>query len=103
MDKREIHLHNGKKGVALAIRVTPRAEKNEIAEILNDGTIRIRLASSSDEIELNKTLTDYLAELMGVINAKIEIVAGKKGRDKLVSILDVDQEIVQQKVLSQLK
>ena len=102
MDKRKIHLHNGKKGVALAIRVTPRAEKNEIAEVLNDGTIRIRLASSPDQVELNKTLTDYLAELMGVINAKIEVVAGKKGRDKLVSILDVDQEMVHQKILSQL-
>jgi uncharacterized protein (TIGR00251 family) len=102
MDKKEFHLHNGKKGVALAIRVTPRAEKNEIAEVLNDGTIRIRLASPPDKVELNMTLTEFLAELVGVKGTKIEVVAGGKGRDKLVSILDVDQEIVHQKILSQL-
>jgi len=102
MVKREFHLHNGKKGVALAIRITPRAHKNEIAEVLEDGTIRIRLTTSPNEVELNQDLTAYLANIVGVSKSKIEIVAGHTGRDKLVSILDIDKELVHQKIFAQL-
>ena len=38
MTSREFHLHNGQKGSALAIRVTTRARRNEIVEVLSDGT-----------------------------------------------------------------
>jgi uncharacterized protein YggU (UPF0235/DUF167 family) len=42
MAPKKYHLHNGQKGSALAIRVTPRASHNEIVEILSDGTEKIR-------------------------------------------------------------
>ena len=45
MHARRFHLHDGKKGSALAVRVTPRASRNEIVEILSDGTVKIRLTS----------------------------------------------------------
>jgi hypothetical protein len=34
MGSRPFRLHNGKTGAALAVRVTPRASKNEIVDIL---------------------------------------------------------------------
>ena len=40
MAPRDFHLHDGKKGAALALRVTPRASKNEIVEVLSDGTVK---------------------------------------------------------------
>ena len=43
MASRNFRLHDGKKGVALALRVTPRANRNEISEILDDGTIKVRI------------------------------------------------------------
>ena len=33
MAHREYNLHDGKKGAAIGVRVTPRARKDEIAEI----------------------------------------------------------------------
>ena len=49
MSNRNYRLHDGQKGAALAVRVTPRATSNQIAEILHDGTIRIRLAAAPGE------------------------------------------------------
>jgi uncharacterized protein YggU (UPF0235/DUF167 family) len=34
-----------KRGSALAVRVTPRASRNEIVGLLNDGTIKVHLVS----------------------------------------------------------
>jgi hypothetical protein len=102
MAERKYHLHDGKKGAALAVRITPRARENQVVEILSDGTVRIRLAVQPVENELNTKLTAFLAEVLGVSVSAIEIVAGQKGRDKLVSILNMDADTVHQIVLKAL-
>jgi len=96
------HLHDGKKGSALAIRVTPRARRNEIVEIMSDGTVRIRLTAPPAEGKANEALIDFLANVLDVSKSRIEIVAGVTGRDKLVSVLDMDAEVVHQKILREL-
>jgi uncharacterized protein YggU (UPF0235/DUF167 family) len=45
-------------------------------------------------------LIKFLAEILGVSRSRIEIVAGEKGRDKLVSVLDLDSQTVQERVLN---
>ncbi len=99
MASRQFHLHNGKKGAAIAVRVTPRASKNEISDILDDGTVKIRLTASASESKINQALIDFLASILEIPAASIEIVAGAVGKDKLVSILDLDASIVQQRIL----
>lgn len=99
MSARKYHLHSGQRGAALAVRVTPRASRDEIAEILNDGTVRIRLTAPPVEGKANEALRSFLAEIIGVPRSKIEIVAGATGRDKLVSIVDMDAEAVHRKIL----
>lgn len=93
---------NGKKGAALPVRVIPRASRNQVAEILSDQTVKIRLISAPSEQETNKELLGYLAEILDVPEANMEIVAGNKGRDKLVSILDVTSREIHQKILQNL-
>jgi len=102
MSERKYHLHSGQRGAALAIRVTPRASRNEIVEILNDGTVRVRLTAPPVEGKANEALRSFLADVIGVPKSKIEIVAGTTGRDKLVSILDMDAEAVHRKILEHL-
>jgi len=94
--------HDGKKGAALAIRVTPRASRNEIGEILSDGTVRIRLTAPPVEGKANQALIDFLADILEVPVSQIDIVAGITGRDKLVSIVDMDAETVHHKILMHL-
>jgi uncharacterized protein (TIGR00251 family) len=98
MGTRKFHLHDGKRGIALAVRVTPRAKKNEISEILDDGTIKVRIAAAPTDNQANEKLVKFLAEVLGVAPSKVELVAGQTGRDKLVAVLDIDEADVQERL-----
>jgi uncharacterized protein (TIGR00251 family) len=102
VNKKEFRLHDGKKGSALAVRVTPRSSRNEIAGIMKDGTIKIRLTAPPVEGKANQALIEFLAEVLEVPRSKIEIVAGIKGREKLVSIIELDAETTQARILGKL-
>jgi uncharacterized protein (TIGR00251 family) len=102
-NQRAFNLHNGRRGAAITVRVIPRASRNEIAGVQPDGTIKIRLTAAPVEGQANKALIEYLAEVLNVAKSKIEIVAGLSGRDKLITILDLDSDTVQEKILSQVK
>jgi uncharacterized protein (TIGR00251 family) len=93
-------MHNGQRGSALAVRVTPRASRNEIVEILDDGTVRVRLAASPADDEANAALLDFLSEILGVPKSKLDIVAGAVGRDKLISVVDMDVETAHQRIVA---
>lgn len=102
MNDRNFKLHNGQRGSALAVRITPRASENEIAELLDDGTIKVRLASSPDDSETNEALLEFLAGILGVPKSQLDIVAGSVGRDKLISVVDMDVETAHQRILAHL-
>jgi uncharacterized protein len=97
---RKFELHSGQRGSALAVRITPRASRNQIVGVLDDGTIKVYLVSDPSEDELNTELLSYLAEVLGVPKSRVEVVAGESGRDKLVSVMDMDVETAQQRVLA---
>jgi uncharacterized protein (TIGR00251 family) len=102
MSDRKFNLHDGKKGSALAVRVTPRASRNEIVELLEDGTIKVRIAAPPTDNEANETLIDFLAEILGVPKSRLDIVAGVSGRDKLIAVVDMDVDTVHQRILAHL-
>lgn len=102
MSSRQYHLHDGKKGAALGVRLVTRASKNEIAEFLDDGTVKIRLTSAPAADQLNKALIKFLAEVLQIPETNIDIVAGLQGRDKLVSIIDLDANTVQERLVRKL-
>lgn len=93
---------NGKHGSALPVRVTPRASRNEIVDILSDNTVKIRLTAPPVEGKANQALIDFLSDLLQVPKSSVEIVAGATGRDKLVSILNMDVDEVQRRILQHL-
>ena len=102
MSDRKFNLHDGKKGSALAVRVTPRASRNEVVELLDDGTIKVRLAAPPSDNEANEALIEFLSEILGVPRSRLDIVAGVAGRDKLISVVDMDTETVHQRILAHL-
>jgi uncharacterized protein (TIGR00251 family) len=99
MPGRNPHLHSGRAGAALAVRVQPRAGRNEIVEIQTDGTIKIRLAAPPVEGKANAALVEFLARVLDIPRSKIEIIAGAAGRQKLVSILDLDADTVSERIM----
>jgi uncharacterized protein (TIGR00251 family) len=101
--KREFKLHNGERGAALTIRVTPRARKTEIAGVLDDGTVRVRVAAPPVEGKANKALIAYLSKVLGVRKNKVEIVAGEKGLDKIISVLEMPAGEVEDRIRTWMK
>ncbi|UCF60005.1 MAG: DUF167 domain-containing protein [Anaerolineaceae bacterium] len=95
---RRYKLHNGKKGAALTIRVTPRSRKTEFGGVMEDGTIRVRVAAPPVEGKANTALVKFLAKVLGVRKNRIDIVAGEKGLDKIISILDMSAEDAEQRI-----
>ncbi|MGA9532768.1 MAG: DUF167 domain-containing protein [Anaerolineales bacterium] len=91
-------MHDGQGGAALSIRVTPRARKTEIGELMADGTLRIRIQEPPVEGKANKALIGFLAKLFDVSKSRVQIVAGHRGLDKIVSILDLPAKEVQAKI-----
>jgi uncharacterized protein (TIGR00251 family) len=103
MTQRNYKLHDGKKGAALAIRVTTRASKNQIVGALSDGTIKVRITAAPVEGQANDELIKYLSDVLDVAKSRIEIVAGETGRDKLVSVLDMDAETLHSKIVASIQ
>jgi uncharacterized protein (TIGR00251 family) len=99
---RKFHLHDGKHGSALAIRVTPKASRNQIVGVLSDGTVKIHIAAAPVDDQANQELIKFLADVLGVPKSRLEIVAGMNGRDKLVSVVDLDVQTAHQRILAHL-
>ncbi|MBN1264100.1 MAG: DUF167 domain-containing protein [Anaerolineales bacterium] len=87
--KKKFNLHDGKHGAALTVRVTPRARRTEIADISENGTLRIRVAGLTRDGEANTILLEFLAGVLEIQNNRLDIVAGENGLDKIISVLDM--------------
>jgi len=100
---RNFDLHHGQRGSALAVRITPRASRNQIVGVLNDGTVKVHLVAEISDEATNKELISFLAETLGVPKSRLDIVAGLSGRDKIVAVMDMDVDTVNQRVISHLE
>jgi hypothetical protein len=99
---RSYNLHDGKSGSALTVRITPRASRNEIHEILDDGTVKIRITAPPVDGQANKAIIDFLSDVLNVPKSKLEIVAGQTGKDKIIAVEGMNSKEVQAKVLQHL-
>ncbi len=95
---REFKITDAQKGAAFTVRVVPRASKNEIAGQVGE-IIKIRLTAPPVEGKANIALIEFLAEQLDVRKSQIEIVAGEKSRDKVVSVLGMSPAEVEERLL----
>lgn len=63
---RKFKLHNGKQGAALTIRVTPRSRKTEFGGLMENGTLRVRVAAPPVEGKANAALVKFLSKVLRV-------------------------------------
>jgi len=81
-------------GVTLAVRVTPRARKNEIVGLVGEA-IKVKLAAPPVEGAANAALCAFLAEQLGVRKSAVTLVAGQTSRHKVVRVDGVTVDEVQ--------
>ena len=75
----------------VSIRVVPRASKEGVAG-LEGGVLRIRLNAPPVEGQANAALVRFLSKALGVPKSRIVLVAGGKGRNKIVRVDGITRE-----------
>jgi uncharacterized protein YggU (UPF0235/DUF167 family) len=86
-------------GAAFTVRVVTRASQTEFAGVQEDGSLKIRLiASPAGDPAANEELLAFLAQKLGVSPDKVEVVAGRDGREKLISVDGVSTAYVEEKL-----
>jgi uncharacterized protein (TIGR00251 family) len=73
-------------GVALRLRVQPRASRDEIVGWREPGILSLRVTAPPVEGEANRAVGALLARALGLPASAVVVVRGERGRDKLVRI-----------------
>jgi uncharacterized protein YggU (UPF0235/DUF167 family) len=97
--RKKYKLSEGKTGAALAVLVVPGAQRNRIEQVLEDGIVRVSLTNPNQGWQANQSLVELLAETLDVPSAKIDVIAGQNSAEKLVSILGLDVEAVNERIM----
>ncbi len=98
--KKNLEITNASGGAAFNVRVVTRASQTEIGGVGEDGILKVRLTAASAEGAANDELVNFLAKELGVEAAKVEVVAGREKRDKIISVEGVSPEVLEEKLLS---
>ena len=97
MSDRSFKITSAQGGTAFPVHVVPRASKNEVKGRYGDA-VKIRLTAPPVEGAANEALLHFLAEQLGVPVRQIEIVSGTSSRDKLVCVVGLTPEEVEQRL-----
>ena len=77
-------------GISVALRVTPRAGRDDIdgIETLSDGrsVVKLRVRAVADGGEANRAVMALLAKVLRVPKAKVRLISGATSRLKQVAI-----------------
>jgi hypothetical protein len=84
----ELKTHPDRGSVSFAVRVQPRASKNEVAGV-TDGSLKIRLQAPAVEERANQALCAFLAGLLKRPKSAVRILSGERSRSKRVEIFGV--------------
>lgn len=85
---------DARKGAAISVKVQPRARKTEVAGVMADGTLKIKVAAPPVDGAANKALVGFLAQTLGLPAGQIDIIAGENSERKLISLVGISPETV---------
>jgi uncharacterized protein len=91
---RKPNFSDARRGAAITVKVIPRAKKTGVAGVMDDGTIKIRIAAPPVEGAANRALIEFLAEALGLPRSQVDIVAGETSERKLISLTGISPESV---------
>ena len=85
---------DARQGAAITVKVQPRARKTEVAGLMADGTIKIKVAAPPVGGAANKALVAFLAQILALPTSQIDIIAGETSVRKLISLVGISPEAV---------
>lgn len=94
-------MHHSAGGAAIMVHVIPHTV-TKIAQVGKDGTITMQVCHSETGGKANTILINFLAEILQVQASRMEIVAGQSSENKLITILDLEPGVVQERIVKTL-
>jgi uncharacterized protein (TIGR00251 family) len=73
-------------GVTLAIRVQPRASRDEIIADRGGEQLKVRITAAPVDSAANKVLLKFIAKSLGVPPRTVSLIRGDKNRSKVLLI-----------------
>lgn len=68
------------------VKVIPKSSRTELAAVLDDGTLKVRVAAAPEKGKANAVLCEFLAGHFGVPKSKVRVVHGMTAAQKVVEI-----------------
>jgi uncharacterized protein (TIGR00251 family) len=94
----QLKITGAEDGATFAVRVVPRASKDEIVGIHGDA-LKVRLTAPPVEGRANEALIAFLAKRLGVRKSQVEIVAGATSRRKMIRVIGLSLQGVEEHLL----
>jgi uncharacterized protein (TIGR00251 family) len=89
-----------RRSVIFAVRVQPRASKDEIAGEM-DGALKIRLRALAVEDRSNESLVEFIAGVLNTSKSAVRILSGERNRSKRIEVRGVTAEQVQRLMIQE--
>jgi hypothetical protein len=77
-------------GVIFAVRVQPRASRDEISGVI-DGAIKVRVQAPALEDRANTAVCEYFAQLLKTPKSAVRILSGDRSRTKRIAVRGVTE------------
>src|SRR5882724_12510365 len=90
----EISQHPATSTVTFAVRVHPRASRDEVSGVV-EGALKIRLRAPALENRANEALCEFLADLLKRPKSAVRILSGEHSRTKRVAIDGVTRQQIE--------
>ena len=75
----------------IAVRVTTRAPRDELAGFRDDGVLLARISAPPVDGRANEALCKLIAKAAGVAPSRVSVVRGERSRDKAVRVEGVGE------------
>lgn len=83
--------------IRLAVRVQPRASKDEVCGWENQ-VLKVRVTAPAAEGAANEACLKVLAAWLGVPKSHLTILRGERSRNKLIAVANVDEESLRRRL-----
>lgn len=77
--------HLAQEGAEIAIRVTPKASRNEV--FTRDGEIRVNITTVPEDGKANQAARKLLAKAIGIAPSRLVLVRGATARNKIFKVI----------------
>jgi len=86
-----------REGVVLALKVQPRASRNEIGEPLG-AELKLKVTAPPVDSAANEAIVEFLAEVLGCPRGAVRLLRGQTSRHKQVLLVGLSAVVVADKL-----